>query len=94
MAAKPYFKFYFGDYLADTMHLSTREHGAYLLLIAAYFHTQSPLPDDNKRLSNIVKVSPKVWGQMRLTLSKMFVIKDGFWYHNIIEKELKGESGK
>jgi len=41
---------YWGDYLRDTGHLTTTEHGA---KIGHYWVTGKPLPDDDKRLANI-----------------------------------------
>src|SRR2546428_567399 len=38
-----YMPFYVADYMADTAHLSTEEHGAYMLLILAYWQSQKPL---------------------------------------------------
>jgi uncharacterized protein YdaU (DUF1376 family) len=39
-----FFKFYMGDYLRDTAHLSMAEHGAYFLMLQNYYATQKPLP--------------------------------------------------
>ncbi len=44
MAALPYIQRYTADYLADTIHLFTEEHGAYLLLMFNYGQTGRPIP--------------------------------------------------
>lgn len=77
-----------GSYLADTQHLSRDEHGGYLLLIMAYWRTGVPLIDDDKRLSSIVKATPKEWKELRPTLAEFFVVANGVWMHKRIEQEL------
>ena len=37
MTGNAYMPFYVGDYLGDTSHLSTIEHGAYMLLLMHYW---------------------------------------------------------
>ena len=39
-----YFEFYVGDYARDTRHCSLAEHGAFLMLLSAYYATEKPLP--------------------------------------------------
>jgi len=46
MAALPYIQLYVADYLADTIHLETDEHGAYLLIIMNYWQTGQQIPEN------------------------------------------------
>jgi len=39
-----YFELYTGDYQRDTADLTLIEHGAFLLLLSAYYATERPLP--------------------------------------------------
>lgn len=81
--------FYIGDYLADTMHLSTVQHGAYLLLIMDYWRKRSALPDDDLYLASVAKLSQTEWQTHRKTIRKLFAVTDGVWYHRRVEIELE-----
>jgi uncharacterized protein YdaU (DUF1376 family) len=76
---------YVADYLADTGHLSTIEHGAYMLLIMHYWATGG-LPNDDKRLASIARASPEQWSDMRTTLAEFF---GDDWKHERIDAELE-----
>jgi uncharacterized protein YdaU (DUF1376 family) len=77
---------YIGDYLADTMHLNTQQHGAYLLLL---FHLwrRGVLPDDNTALAKITGLTPKEWNSTRPVLEPYFKVNNGFWQHSRVERE-------
>jgi len=77
---------YIGDYLADTMHLSTEQHGAYLLLL---FHLwrRGILQDDDVVLAQITGLSIKAWSTCRTVLAEFFEIRDGLWHHGRVERE-------
>jgi uncharacterized protein YdaU (DUF1376 family) len=80
---------YVGDYVKDTMRLSTIQHGAYILLIMEYWQSRS-LPDDDEALAAIAKMSMADWKKHRPTLRRFF--QDG-WKHKRIEEELsKGDT--
>lgn len=59
-AGAHYVRFYVADHLADTMHLSTAEHGAYMLLLWHSWRT-GPLPDNGVALARIARCTPKEW---------------------------------
>jgi uncharacterized protein YdaU (DUF1376 family) len=73
-----------GDYIANTSHLSTAEHGAYLLLIMHYWATGG-LPDDDRQLARVAKMTLDEWREARPTIQAFFI--DG-WKHRRVEFEL------
>jgi uncharacterized protein YdaU (DUF1376 family) len=82
---RPWMPLYVGDYLGDTGHLTTTQHGAYLLLLMHYWR-KGELPDDDRQLSKIAKLPLKTWCDYRATLQDFFY--DG-WKHKRIEVELE-----
>jgi uncharacterized protein YdaU (DUF1376 family) len=81
-----YMPLFIGDYLADTMHLSTEQHGAYLLLL---FHLwrRGAVPDDDTALAKITGLSRSSWANARGVLAEFFRIENGFWQHGRVERE-------
>lgn len=77
-----------GDYLADTQHLTRDEHGAYLLMLMAYWRNAGPLVDDNKRLAAITKATLKEWAELRPVLLEFFEVVDGHWHQKRMDAEL------
>lgn len=75
---------YVPDYLADTGHMSAAEHGAYLLLIMHYWQN-GRLPDDDKKLARIARMTPDEWADVRETVAEHFY--DG-WKHKRVDAEL------
>ena len=75
---------YIPDFLADTVHLSAAETGAYLCLIMDYW-MHDGLPDDDAKLAQIARLPVKSWRQMRPTIGAFF--HDG-WRHKRIDAEL------
>ncbi|MFY1029127.1 DUF1376 domain-containing protein [Pseudomonas asiatica] len=86
MAALPYMQLYVADYLADTMHLTTEEHGAYLLLIFNYWQTGKAIPV--ARLARIARLSDERWTVVERSLNEFFNERSGEWVHARIERDL------
>lgn len=87
MAALPYMQFYVPDYLADTIHLTTEEHGAYLLLIFNYWQTGKAIPKN--RLARVAGLSPKKWEEVAPIISEFFEEQGEKWFHARIEADLQ-----
>ncbi len=80
----PWMPFYVGNYLAKTGHLTTLQHGAYLLLIFHYW-ANSGLPTTDKELMAIARMTPDEWGSNCYAIAKFF---DKNWRHEVIDGEL------
>ena len=87
MAALPYMQLYVADYLADTMHLTTEEHGAYLLLIFNYWQTGKPIP--KTRLARIARLSNERWTDVERSLNEFFNDNGSEWVHERVERDLE-----
>ena len=72
------------DYMADTLHLSAAEHGAYMLLIMRYWK-DGGLPDDERMIQRYSRLSPEQWSESRDVIAAFF--GDG-WRHKRIDAEL------
>jgi uncharacterized protein YdaU (DUF1376 family) len=82
---RPWMPLYVGDYLGDTGHLTTAQHGAYLLLMMHYWR-KGELPDDDRQLSKITKLPLKTWCDYRPILQDFF---HSGWRHKRIDAELE-----
>src|SRR5262245_45399367 len=88
MSNRPWMPLYIADYLSDTRHLTTIQHGAYLLLIMHYWRTGG-LPNDDAQLARIVQMAPHTWARwMKPKLAPLFVIAPDRWHHKRIDQEL------
>lgn len=67
-----YFELYPGDYLRDTGTLTLAEHGAFLLLMAAYYATEKPLPSDNPTLFRLVRAMTEDEQKAAIKVAEMY----------------------
>ena len=86
MSSPPWMPLYVGDYLADTSHLTTTQHGAYLLLIMHYWRTGG-LPKDDGSLARICRMTLEEWQthSNRIAVASFFTCD---WHHHRIDLEL------
>lgn len=82
--SRAWMPFYPADYVADTGHLSTLEHGAYLLLILHYWQ-KGGLPTDDLKLARIARLTAEEWLEVRPTIAEFF---GPDWTHGRVEREL------
>jgi uncharacterized protein YdaU (DUF1376 family) len=73
----PWMPLFWGDFLANTMHLSAQEAGAYLFLIAHAWEHDGEIPGDRVRLARIAHVRQDQWNKVWSELQKFFEIKAG-----------------
>jgi uncharacterized protein YdaU (DUF1376 family) len=80
MSKAPAMPMYWDAYLADTTHLTTEEHGAYMLLLAAMWRRNAWVPDDDKDNARILGLTPAKWRKIKARLIETvsgFRVEDG-----------------
>ncbi len=79
---------YWADYLADTQHFSTFQHGAYLLLIGAYWCRGGPIPADEASVARMCRTTKDKLARYGNPVLAMFTCKDGLLHHQRIDSEI------
>ena len=87
-------------YLADTQHLSLPQHGAYLLILMTMWRAKGWLPDDDRMLANICKLSVSKWLKISAEIRALLIVRDGrlsqkrllFEIENVMKTSLKNSA--
>ena len=86
MSKAPAMPMYWDAYLADTTHLTTEEHGAYMLLLAAMWRRDGSVPDDDKDNARIIGLTVAKWRKIKSRLSVFLIVKDGMITQKNLQK--------
>lgn len=74
-------------YLGDTSHLTTLEHGAYLLILISMWRAGGSLPNEELRLARTARLSLDKWRRVAPTIMTFMKVEGG----NVSQKRLKLE---
>ncbi len=89
MAEFPALPLWTDAYLGDTVHLTTIEHGAYLLLLMTAWRARShDLPDDDRMLARYCRLTVGQWRRIRPTLEPFWMVANGRWSNRRLLDEL------
>jgi uncharacterized protein YdaU (DUF1376 family) len=78
-----------GDYQRDTPHFTTRQHGAYFLLLMAGWVYGGRLAMTDEQLRTITRLDPAEWEEDRPVLvAKYEVGPDGAWIHRGMQRRM------
>lgn len=75
-------------YRRKTGHLTLMEHGAYRLLMDAYWERRAPLPKDETRLRKIIGADQDEWEAVREAVLAFFVLTEDGWRHEKIDENI------
>jgi uncharacterized protein YdaU (DUF1376 family) len=88
MAQFPALPLWTDAYLGDTSHLTTIEHGAYLLLLmSAWRSPDCRLPNDDKLLARFTRLNPGQWKRIKPIILSFFDIKGDWIYQGRLTDE-------
>jgi uncharacterized protein YdaU (DUF1376 family) len=79
---------YVADYLGDTRHLTTEQHGAYLLLLMTMWRSEGVLPDNPVKLARIAGLTPSRWLKICAEVLEFFTPCEGGFTQKRLSAEL------
>jgi uncharacterized protein YdaU (DUF1376 family) len=89
MTSLPYMKLWTDAFIADTGHLDATETGAYMmLLMCAWRSPDGVVPDDDKILARMARVTPRVWRRIRPTVMGFWTLENGTFAQKRLSQEL------
>lgn len=95
MAELPSMSYYGDAYMADTRHLTLAEHGAYhLLLLIAWRSPNCALPDDDKRIAQMLGVGVPKWLRIKPAVMDFWQLGPHGWQQKRQLKEFKNAQEK
>jgi uncharacterized protein YdaU (DUF1376 family) len=94
MSERPFMQLYVSDFIGDTLHLSTEQIGAYMLLLMAMWNAGGQLPADEAKLARVVRMSVKKWRTVSTDLMAFFDSDGTHVQHNRLTKELQKSESK
>lgn len=74
----PFMQLYVADYLGDTRHLTTEQHGAYLLILMTMWRSGGRLQNDAKKLARIAGLTGYRWRTISADVLALLAV-DGSW---------------
>lgn len=77
MSKAPSMPMLWDAYIADTTHLTTEEHGAYLLLLCSMWRREGWVPDDDRDNARITGLSVGKWRKCKERLRPMLIFEGG-----------------
>jgi uncharacterized protein YdaU (DUF1376 family) len=92
--SSPFMQLYVADYLGDTRHLTTEQHGAYLLLLMTMWRSDGCLPNDAKKLARIAGCSPSRWAKISEDVLEFFDVEGAVLTNPRLTLELEKASEK
>lgn len=88
MAEFPSFPLWTDAYLADTKHLTTIEHGAYLLLLICMWRSRGRLPNDDRLLARYAGLTASQWRRIKPVLLPFFTVSSDSITQSRLTREL------
>lgn len=75
--------FHIGDFLSGTLHMDATETGAYWMLCVAHYQAGAGgLPNDDRQLARMARVTPQVWKRVRPSVIAKFSVEGEFLRHH------------